>query len=178
MLYYSFSIAYVVFMIMEGNQMTKDRIQGYTRRICNANRSQIIVIVYEMAGEYITGALAELESGNEEAWLNEGHRAMKCVEHLMNALENGYALSSDLFKFYNFIYREISMSLALRDKDRLKRAAERLGVLKDAFVEVAGSDETESVIRNSQAVYAGLTYGKNQLNEDMIDTRGNRGFTV
>lgn len=156
--------------------MTKEKIQDYTRRISNANRSQIIVIVYEMAGEYIEQAINYYDSGDNEAWINEGHQAMKCVEHLMNALNDGYPLASDLFKFYSHIYREISLSLALKDKDRLKNVADKLGIMAGAFKEVAGSDETESVMQNSQAVYAGLTYGKNQLNEDLFEGNGNRGF--
>lgn len=158
--------------------MTRDKIQDYTRRICNANRSQIIVIVYEMAGEYIENACEALKMGDKETWLNDGHQAMKCVEHLMNALDDAYPLSSDLFKFYNYIYKEISMSLALKDEDRLRRAAGRLNAMEGAFREVARRDDTDTVTQNSQAVYAGLTYGKNQLNEELLGTSENRGFMV
>ena len=50
--------------------------------------------------------------------------------------------------------------------------------LWEAFVEVAKSDDSDSVMQNSQRVTAGLTYGRNNLNESYDDGNLNRGFLV
>ena len=49
--------------------------------------------------------------------------------------------------------------------------------LKDSFQEEAKEDLSGAVMENTQSVYAGLTYGKNSLNEVLMnDHEGSRGF--
>ena len=48
--------------------------------------------------------------------------------------------------------------------------------VKEAYQEVSKNDQTGSIMKNTQTVYAGLTYGKSKLNENLSDQGGNRGF--
>ena len=48
--------------------------------------------------------------------------------------------------------------------------------LRDAYREVAAQDESTPVMENSQEVYAGLTYGRGSLTENMAYESTNRGF--
>ena len=49
--------------------------------------------------------------------------------------------------------------------------------LYGSFVEVARQDTSEPLMRNTQQVYAGMTYGRASLNENYIDD-DQRGFFV
>ena len=48
--------------------------------------------------------------------------------------------------------------------------------LKEAYEVLAIQDQSGPVMQNTQAVYAGLTYGKDDLTENMTDQGTNRGF--
>ncbi len=156
--------------------MTSDRIQAYTRRISQANRSQIIVIVYELADLYLNEAKDAFASGKTDEYTENCHAAMRCVNHLMNALDDSYDLADPLMSLYVYLNKEISMACARYDTVRLSKAQEQLLQLSEAFKEVARADASRPVMENSQTVYAGLPYGKGHLNENLSDQGAGRGF--
>ena len=54
----------------------------------------------------------------------------------------------------------------------------RIAGLCDAYRQIQDQDTSGPVMNNSQTVYAGLTYGRNQLTENMADQGTNRGMLV
>lgn len=56
----------------------------------------------------------------------------------------------------------------------LAEASKILGVLLQGW-KLTEYEEEAPIVTNGQKVYAGLTYGKNNLNE-MVDNEPNRGF--
>ena len=49
--------------------------------------------------------------------------------------------------------------------------------MRSAFAQISNKDNDGAVMRNTQQVYAGLTYGKGVLNEAAIDPdSARRGF--
>ncbi|MCR4656381.1 MAG: flagellar protein FliS [Lachnospiraceae bacterium] len=158
--------------------MTKELIQDYTLRITQANASEIVVIVYDIAEQYIKDALKSYDEGDYEAYRANCQSACRCVEDLLQALDYSYELAFPLMRLYVFINREISLASVKNKTEGLLNARGLLISLRDAFAQVAKQDKSPSVMGNTQAVYAGLTYGKNQLNESVNDTLNNRGYTV
>ncbi|MFT3982657.1 MAG: flagellar protein FliS [Lachnospiraceae bacterium] len=158
--------------------MKKELIQNYTLRISQANKSGIIVILYELADTYISDALAAYEKEDLVSFKSNCGRAGRCVADLLEALDFSYELAYPLMRLYIFISKEISLSGIKKDPAGLHHAKRLLGELREAFAEVAGQDLSEPVMQNSQTVYAGLTYGKSQLNENLSDEGFLRGFRV
>ncbi len=64
-----------------------------------------------------------------------------------------------------------------KDISETERIIGMLKKLQAAFAEVGKEDDSGPMMENTQQVYAGLTYSKSSLNEDMY-SNGNRGFTV
>ncbi|HAG70345.1 MAG TPA: flagellar protein FliS [Lachnospiraceae bacterium] len=158
--------------------MTKELIQDYTLKITQANPTEIVVIVYDIAGQYIKDALAAFDEGDYDGFENNCRSARKCVDDLLQALDYSYELAFSLMRIYVFINREISVASVKRSTEGLLNARGLLISLRDAFAQVAREDKSKPVMANTQTVYAGLTYGRNQLNENINDTMNNRGFTV
>lgn len=158
--------------------MTPELIKNYTLRISQANKSRIIVIVYELADKYLDESIQNKQAGDMEAYVQSCHQAMKCITHLMNALDENYDLSNPLLSLYAYFNREISMAAARYDEKRLLWVKEQLKSLSEAFTEVAKADASSPVMGNAQTIYAGLTYGKESLNESMYDEGTRRGYTV
>lgn len=50
--------------------------------------------------------------------------------------------------------------------------------LHDAYEKVGEQDTSGPIMENTQTVYAGLTYGKNTLTENLYDQGSNRGFRI
>ena len=53
-----------------------------------------------------------------------------------------------------------------------------IGELQKAYKKIEDQDQSGPVMGNSQTVYAGLTYGRNTLTENIADPAANRGFCV
>lgn len=157
--------------------MTKDTIQKYTRRISSANKSEIIVCVYEIAEIFLEDAI-ECHAGNDmDGFKNNCIKASRCINDLYLALDFEYELAVSLMQIYLFTDKELNLAAVKGDVKTVKRIQAMLTKLKLAFEEIAKSDTTGAVMGNVEKVYAGLTYGKNMLNENVsLDT--NRGFTV
>lgn len=157
--------------------MTKEQIQEYTLKITRANRSRLIVIVYELALNYIDDAVSAFDRQDMEGFKNNASYAGKCVADLLEALDFNYEPSYPLMRLYVFISKQISLAPIKKDKEGLVVAKRLLSKLKKSFEDIADQDDSEPLMSNTQDVYAGLTYGKGSLNES-INGPSNRGFCV
>ncbi len=157
--------------------MTKEQIQEYTLKITKANRSRLIVIVYELALSYLDTAIKAFDDNDQETFKNNASYAGKCVGDLLEALDFNYEPSYPLMRIYIFVSKEISLAPIKKDKEGLIVAKRLLAKLKKSFDDIAAEDDSAPLMSNTQEVYAGLTYGKGSLNES-VESASNRGFCV
>ncbi len=158
--------------------MTKDRIQEYTLKITNASATGIIVILYDLAIDYINDAKACCEANDHEGAKVQCTNAGRVLGDLISSLDFTYEISFPLFRIYEFISKEVSMAVIRNDGSALADAVRLLSSLKESFVKLSEQDDSGPVMGNTQTVYAGLTYGKGTLNESTSFGSDNRGFTV
>lgn len=62
--------------------------------------------------------------------------------------------------------------------DGVQEAEHIMHRLYTSFVEVAKQDESAPLMKNTQQVYAGMTYARGAVNEDYMDVDSHRGFFV
>lgn len=158
--------------------MTKEQIQQYTLRITQANKSQIIVILYDMILDDVKSGTLSFEQNDYEEFKNHCNHIKRCVSDLMEALNFSYEISQNLMQLYLFINREASTAIIRKDPTRLEIIQEITRNLREAFAEVSEQDSSGPMMENTQSVYAGLTYGRGSLNEDLQDQGSSRGFRV
>lgn len=155
--------------------MTKECKQQFTLRITQANSTQLIVILYEMTLQY----LADGEQAVDDAGLVEAvHRARGCIKELLNSLHREYSPAGELSRLYLFCLRRLAVCEGRRDRTILEEIRKVIAPLCDAYRQIQDQDTSGPVMNNSQTVYAGLTYGRNQLTENMADQGTNRGMLV
>ena len=157
--------------------MTKERIQEYTLKITNASPTGIIVIMYDLAIEYIKEAEECFKAGDHESAKTQCTNAGRVLGDLISSLDFTYAISFYLFRIYEFISKEVSMAVIKNDGKALGECTRLMSSLKESFEKLAVQDKSGPVMENAQTVYAGLTYGKGTLNESTSAT-SNRGYTV
>lgn len=158
--------------------MTKECKQQFTLRITQANKTEMIVILYEMILEYIEDAIHELEAQDRREFIEAIRRIRGCIKELMNSLNLQYEPAPALLQLYIYCNRELVLADIRNQAAPLYHVQEIIQKLHDAYTELAKQDKSESVMQNSQTVYAGLTYGKNRLAKDMADQGVNRGLRV
>ena len=156
--------------------MTKELIQNYTRKISSASGTEIIVILYELCERYIDDGVVAAKEGNHEEMRIQCGNAQKVLNDLIGALDFTYELAMPLYRIYEYITKEISLAVIKNDPDRMLKCKGFLSSLKESFAKISQEDESGPVMGNAQTVYAGLTYGRGTLNEDVTAQLPNRGY--
>lgn len=157
--------------------MTKESMNIYTNRITNANPTQLIVIMYDMAIDYFKSAIDCLGQQNKKEFTEELKRGKRVVNNLAGVLDMQYPVSANLLSIYLYINNATVRANARYETEELEKCIGMLQQLRQAFEEVSRQDTRAVVMENTQQVYAGLTYSKNSLNETMSQDI-NRGYTV
>lgn len=158
--------------------MDKEKKLAYTRRITQANSTEMIVILYDMTLDYIGEASLALDDGHAPSDFTEAiSKIQGCISELMQSLHMEYKPADELRMLYDFCIRRIAVSQAKRDATVLDEVARVIRPLRDAYSKIVDKNPGGPVMGNSQTVYAGLTYGKDDLIES-LSTNAGRGYLV
>ena len=158
--------------------MTKECKQQFTLRITQANPTQLVVILYEMLLCYLDEAKEALEIQDKTAFTEAARKARGCINELMQSLRMEYEPAPGLLQLYLYCIRRLAACELHKQPQAIDEIVNVIKPLHDAYQEIAGLNQAGPVMNNSQSVYAGLTYGRNTLTENMADQGANRGMLV
>lgn len=157
--------------------MNKEALQAFTVRVTQASKSELIVILYEMILTEIKDAREAYQNGDLVTFDKNLKRAQKYMNELISPLDYHYPISFDLLQLYLYVNKRIITAIIKRNPVSLDSAESVLQKLLVGFEGVAKEDKSGPMMRNTQQLYAGLTYGKGRLNETYIDPNDrSRGF--
>lgn len=149
-------------------------VKEFQTRIVGANRSELLIINYEML-------IAELEASRESLLQEQDAlfeksmiNAHKILRELTSVLDFSYDIANELMSIYIYVNKKLIDTSIHKNEASLDEALQLLNVLLEGWRQ-NHLDGEEPVINNGQKVFAGLTYGKYNLNE-MVDSQPNRGF--
>ncbi|MCR5666086.1 MAG: flagellar protein FliS [Eubacterium sp.] len=151
--------------------------QQFARRITQANKTQLIELVYDICFAYMEEAKDAKEADRHDAFKDAVRGAAQAVQQLKAALNFEHAISAELYRLYQYAQESLSRSMYRYDLSGINEATVALSPLKEAFAQLAGEDTSAAMMRNTQQVYAGMTYGKNDISENLVGDM-NRGFLV
>ena len=158
--------------------MTKELKQEYTLRITQANKTQLITILYEMILTYLDEAKTALDVEDKAEYKAAIRKIRGCMNELTASLHFEYEIAQNLLQLYLFINKELVHAGMHYDKENLEHVEAVIRPLRDAYKQIESQDISGPVMGNAQTVYAGLTYGRNTLSENIADPSANRGFFV
>jgi flagellar protein FliS len=157
--------------------MKKEAIQVFATRVTQASKSELIVILYEMILTEIREATEAYDVNDLAVFDKELKKAQKYVNELITALDFNYKISYDLLSLYLYVNKRIITAVIQRNPLSLNSARSVLNKLLAGFEGVSKADKSGPLMRNTQQLYAGLTYGRGKLNETYIDpSNRSRGF--
>ncbi len=158
--------------------MTREAKQQFTLRITQANSTELVVILYEMLLSYLKESDDFLRQEDREAFRGAVRKARGCLNELINSLRMEYEPAPALLQLYMFCIRRLAAGEARSESQPLREIEQVIRPLHDAYETIAAQNVSGPVMANSQTVYAGLTYGRNTLTENMADQGTNRGMYV
>src|SRR5690625_997995 len=100
--------------------MTKEALQGYTARITQASKSELIVIIYELIISNTKEAIEAYNSNDLATFDKELKQAQIFLRELMVALDYSYQLSFDLLSLYIFVNKQFIGAIIKKKPDTLK----------------------------------------------------------
>ena len=157
--------------------MTKEELNGYSYRVTQASRTELVVIMYDVALNYLSDSMNYFENANIESFRDDLKKAQRVINHLTSVLDMKYDISLELMRLYIYMNNVFVRSSIRKEVEELNVVMNMLQKLRSAFEKVRDEDNSGPVMINTQQVYAGLTYSNGGLNE-YHDQTTKRGFTV
>lgn len=158
--------------------MTNEVKQEYTLKITQANKTELITILYEMLLIYVDDAKKAHDEADRMEFREAIRKARGCVDELLASLNFDYGLSMNFLQLYLYVNRELVKAEVRNLEEPLQNVKKVIDGLHSAYEKLDKMDDSGAVMENVQTIYAGLTYGKNTLNENLADQGSDRGFRV
>lgn len=156
--------------------MTKEKIQVFTYRISQANKTEMMTILYDMAAEYISDAISSLEKQNLPDFRTNISRAKDVLRELKASVNTQTELGMKFLSLYIFYSEQLTKAYVDYDKAPAEHVLKMLKILSETYAEISKKDNSGAVMGNAETVYSGLTYNRYMTADSMSDTSGNRGF--
>lgn len=152
--------------------------KDFTRRLSQCNAGEMIVIIYDIGFAYLSDAKKAHEQCDAEAQKDSLRKAQRVLNELIGSLDFSYDLSKNLYALYRFCKEQLSRAMYENRMDGVEETEKILRRLYASFVEAARQDKSAPLMKNTQQVYAGMTYARDAVNEDYMDVDYHRGFLV
>ena len=158
--------------------MTKEVIKGYSNRVTQASKSELIVIMYDMATDYLQDSILQYSTSDIIAFRQSLKKAQRVINELTGALDLNYEISIELMRLYLYMNKVMLKASIRKEIEEVQVVIKMIEKLRTAFAEVSKQDFSGPVMQNTQKVYAGLTYSNGGFNQEYQDQDIRRGFTV
>jgi flagellar protein FliS len=140
--------------------MTNETKQDFTLRITQANKSDLIVILYEMTLAYLADAKDGYAAKDYKANRQSLNRARACVNELITSLHFEHEIAVCLLSLYIYIHGELAKAELEWDDSHIDNAAKVVTALHGAWKTISQQDDSPALMENTETVYSGLTYGR------------------
>lgn len=158
--------------------MTKDKIQDFTYRVTQANKTEMIVVLYDIGETYIQDAISDIEKADYRGCRTEIERTRDTIRELINSVDTSKEIGQNLLKLYIFCSGQLTKAFVDYDKNALYQVLSIIKRLREAYNKVSKIDTTGPVMQNTEKVYTGFSYNKNLRSENLSEGNFNRGFLV
>ncbi len=158
--------------------MKREKKQEYTLRIAQANKTELIVILYEMTLTYLGDAVECLEVSDEDGFVTELEHARACIDELIGNLHFEYEPARQLKQLYLYMKKCIRESVISRKNEGLDDVIRHLTRLKESYESIKDTDTSGPVMSHTQTVLAGMTYSKDKVLNSLTQECPGRGFLV
>lgn len=149
--------------------MTKKEIKEFSLRIAESSKTELIVITYDIILNYIETAQEAYKNSNLEDVVFNLQKAKQFVNNLSSCLDFRYSIAQELLRLYIYINNCLLKDIVKREPQNADNIKGIISKLRESYQEISPLDKSGKVMKNSEQVYVGYTYGKTStLNEVVI----------
>lgn len=148
--------------------MTKEEINIYKMRITQAGVLELTLIMLEMEMQWMEEAMEAFDKQEGEQYEDCVTKAQSTQLELMNVLNVNNAVALDVYSVFVYINKKLIESKIRKKPQELERCVKMLSKFYHSFQAIASTDVAGPVMRQSEKIYAGLTYGTHGLIENSI----------
>lgn len=157
-------------------RMTDELKKEFTLKITRANATELVVILYDIVLVYIKEAGEFWGRDNKDGYLQSLRKIRNCIGELMESLNLEYEMARNMYSLYVFFLKEIVKAETKQEGyTYLESIKPMIESLRNAYNQVALDNKSGPLMQNTQTVYAGLTYGRKDVNVN-LEQLSNRGF--
>ena len=133
--------------------------------------------MYDIVFAYLDEAKEAYEQKQTEAYKTALRKAQSSIDALSKALDFKYEMAKDLNQLYIHSKNLLAKAMYQNKTEPIEEAEKILKGLYASFSQTAKTDTSGPLMRNTQKVYAGYTYGRTSINESILNDN-HRGFLV
>ena len=157
--------------------MTKEKKQEYTLRIAHANKTELIVILYEITLTYLEDAKCAYEENEKAKYIDSINMAKRCIDEMISNLHFDQDLAKKLKQQYIFLKKCLRDAEYDDNIEGLQIVVKELGKLRDSYNKIKAQDTSGSVMVHTETVLTGLTYNKDKI-LDNLSSSCDRGYRI
>ena len=158
--------------------MEKEQVLDFTRRISQSNASGLVVVTYDIMFSNLEDAKTAYEKEEWEGFKRSVRQAQRAIGELIDSLNFSYDMAKQLYQIYVYCRDKLAEAMYKRSLDELEEVTDLMKKLYQSFEKVAEGDNSAPIMQNTQQVYAGYTYGRNDVVENCQELNKSRGFLV
>ena len=151
-----------------GGKMTKEQINEFSMRISQSNKTQIVVITYEIIINYLDSGMISFDNKNVTDFVFNIKKARQFLNQLSSSLDFTQKISFELMNLYMYANDCLVKSEIKQQNVNLSTVRDMMEKLREAFEIVSKDDKSMSVMQGGEKVFQGLTYGKNAMGTVMV----------
>jgi flagellar protein FliS len=146
-------------------------------KVMSASPAELILMMYEQFFELIPDIKQGIRKKSPALAEPHAERAQAIIDELINALDFSVDMSKDLGAIYFYVRDRILEANVKFDESIWDHISDTLRPLYDGFAEAAkqaapgGAAKRQASKGQASVIVAGMTYGQNNLNEIVINTK-------
>lgn len=149
--------------------MTKEEMKEFSLRIAESSKTELVVITYDVILNYVESAVKAHKDNELDLVVFNLQKAKQFVNNLSSCLDFKYEISHQLMRLYIYVNNCLVKDIVKRNPANAENVKAVISKLRDSYNEISPLDKSGKVMRNSEQVYVGYTYGRTStLNEVIV----------
>lgn len=147
-----------------------------TNRVANADDAQLVAIMYEGLMGTVKSGIEYIKNGNKEKLNSSINKVREILAELLATLEGDSEIANNLRSIYVYLNKLVTDAEIKQDKGRLEEAIKVITPLYEAWLELGEKEgketdhsQVDAGLAKTPSIVAGMTYGKGQLNDYVIN---------
>ncbi len=145
-------------------------------RIANANEAQLVAILHEGLMSTAKSGIEHIEKGNKTELNSSVNKIREILAELLATTEGDSEIAGNLRSIYVYLNKLATEAEIQQDKAKLEEAIKVVTPIYEAWQELGEKEVTEnddsqttSTPAKTPSIVAGMTYGKGELNDYVIN---------